>query len=187
MGVWGCPFRVAIQTLVAGTTSRGLWAHYGLLLGNTVRPTSWLKAACPRGPTRLPPTAISRQASRRPPRLGLRVGRSGPGRWGRPHGGGTRLGARASERTMTPSPLAAAASPTPAPLQPPGKPISHSGRQNPAAPRIVPPSARPPSLALITLSRLTALRAARQTPHSPPPPGPASQKERKSSALPRPG
>lgn len=62
-----------------------------------------------------------------------------------------------------------------APSLPPGKPISHSGRQNPAAPRIVLPSAPPLSLVLITLSRLTASRAAGQTPHSPPPPGPASQ------------
>lgn len=76
--------------------------------------------------------------------------------------------------------------PDTAPSQLTGKPISHSGRQNPAAPRIVPPSARPPSLALITQSRLTAPRAAPQTPHSRPPPGPASQKERKSSALSRP-
>ncbi|XP_035873325.1 formin-like protein 5 [Phyllostomus discolor] len=76
--------------------------------------------------------------------------------------------------------------PTPPPAQPPGKPISHSGRQNPAAPRIVPRSAGPLSLALITLSRLTAPPAAGQTPHSPPPRGPASQWERKSSAPPCP-
>lgn len=63
-----------------------------------------------------------------------------------------------SSRTMTRAPLAAA------PSQPAGKPISHSGRQSPEAQRFVPRGPGPLSLALITLSRLTAPPAAPRTP-----------------------
>lgn len=77
-----------------------------------------------------------------------------------PHGRApsSRGRARARSRTMTRAPLAAA------PSQPAGKPISHSGRQSPAAQRFVPRGPGPLSLALITLSRLTARLAARRTP-----------------------
>lgn len=60
------------------------------------------------------PAAISQQASRGPPRRCLPVGGAGPG-GGRAAQAGTRLGARASARTMTPSLLAAASSPIPPP------------------------------------------------------------------------
>lgn len=60
-------------------------------------PTSSLQAAAP--------AAISQQASRGPPRRGLPVCSSAAR--GRPRSRGTRPGARASARTMTPSPLAA--------------------------------------------------------------------------------
>lgn len=77
-----------------------------------------------------------------------------------PHGRAPSSGgrARASARTMTRSPLPAA------PSQPAGKAISHSGRQSPAAQRFVPRGPGPLSLALITLSRLTARPAAPRTP-----------------------
>lgn len=77
-----------------------------------------------------------------------------------PHGRAPSSGgrARAGSRTMTRAPLAAA------PSQPAGKPISHSGRQSPAAQRFVPRGPGPLSLALITLSRLTAPPAAPRTP-----------------------
>lgn len=55
-------------------------------------------------------------------------------------------------------------SPRRRPSQPAGKPISHSGRQSPEAQRFVPRGPGPLSLALITLSRLTAPPAAPRTP-----------------------
>lgn len=75
--------------------------------------------------------APSRESRRRSPRY--RRPARGDGR-GRTHGRAPSSGgrARASARTMTRSPLAAA------PSQPAGKPISHSGRQSPAAWRFVP-------------------------------------------------
>lgn len=83
-----------------------------------------------------------------------------------PHGRAPSSGgrARAGSGTMTRAPLAAA------PSQPAGKPISHSGRQSPAAQRFVPRGPGPLSLALITLSRLTAPPAAPRTlvPRRPP-------------------
>lgn len=77
-----------------------------------------------------------------------------------PHGRApsSRGRARAGSGTMTRAPLAAA------PSQPAAKPISHSGRQSPAAQRFVPRGPGPLSLALITLSRLTAPPAAPRTP-----------------------
>lgn len=77
-----------------------------------------------------------------------------------PHGRAPSSGGRAlaGSRTMTRAPLAAA------PSQPAGKPISHSGRQSPEAQRFVPRGPGPLSLALITLSRLTAPPAALRTP-----------------------
>lgn len=159
---WVCelsPHRVVIRTLDEGPafpgTAGALWPSSWQ---ESSGPTSSLSAASPTGSKRRAPASTS------PPWLS----------W-RPHGGGTRLGALTSAQTMTPFPLNAPSSPTPPPSLPAGKPISHSGRQNPAAPRIVLPSAPPLSLVLITLSRLTASRAAGQTPHSLSPPGPASQ------------
>lgn len=98
------------------------------------------------------PAAPSREPRRPPPEVQQACGG--------PHGGAPSSGgrARASAGTMTRSTLAAA------PSQPAGKAISHSGRQSPAAPRFVPRGPRPLSLALITLSRLTAPRATPRTP-----------------------
>lgn len=98
------------------------------------------RAAPSRGPT------LPRPRHRRPAG-GFTAARRAPG--GR---------ARAGSGTMTRAPLAAA------PSQPAGKPISHSGRQSPAARRFVPRGPGPLSLALITLSRLTAPPAAPRTP-----------------------
>lgn len=92
-----------------GPPSRVLRAHSRLLLGSKVR------APLPR--SRLPPLGDPRahRSGRHfpsglqgasPPRPSSRLLRA----WGRPRGRGTRLGARASARTMTPSPLAASSS-----------------------------------------------------------------------------
>lgn len=77
--------------------------------------------------------APSREPRPRSPRYRRSAGGGGGGKR-RTHGRAPSSGgrARASARTMTRSPLAAA------PSQPAGKPISHSGRQSPAAWRFVP-------------------------------------------------
>ena len=177
-GKGGCvelsPQSVAIRTLEEGPTpSRVLQAYCGLL-GSKVR----APPPCCRPPLlgdrrarrsgRHFPASLQGASPPWPSCLQLR----GPGAAAQPRDAPRRPGQCADNDPFSPRRLLL---PTPPPSQPPDKPISHSGRQNPAAPRIVPRSARPPSLALITLSRLTAPRAARRTPHSPPAPGPASQ------------
>ena len=100
------PHRVAIRTLEEGPTpSRVLQAHCGLL-GSKVRAPP-PRCRPPSEGTGAPaaPAAISQQASGGPPRRGLPVCSSAAR--GPPRSRGTRLGARASARTMTPSPLAA--------------------------------------------------------------------------------
>lgn len=98
------------------TPSRVLWAHDGLLLGNKFVPNPCLRAASLKGPTHRPflPPFPSRPPGGLPAAAFLSAA-PGPGAAAR---GGTRLGARATARTMTPFPLAAASSPTPPPRTP---------------------------------------------------------------------
>lgn len=102
--------------LGGGTHLPGYSRSTGLLLGNKFVPNPCLRAASLKGPTHRPflPPFPSRPPGGLPAAAFLWAA-PGPGAAAR---GGTRLGARASARTMTPFPFAAASSPTPPPSHP---------------------------------------------------------------------
>lgn len=139
--VWGrlCPRG---RRSMAGAAQGLHWRMRGAGSPHRAAGRAWRedRAAPSRGPT------LPRPRHRRPAG-GLTAARRAPGE-----------PAWTGSGTMTRAPLAAA------PSQPAGKPISHSSRQSPAARRFVPRGPGPLSLALITLSRLTAPPAAPRTP-----------------------